>query len=479
MEFVLGVGMENQLFNCLFSNLKGLGKQLFPQARAGASGEGEANAFFDILSQKMGGNLNLLLSSMPEGVTMDDGKAAGGEGADTSPCPVAASLDPEEIPVLVSSLISAMGQPAITDNVSDMSEADRKAITEFLQGILEILSGGDEVELTSTDVVNSDAIEGGGKGEEKDIRGTQDLMNCVAAVLSRLSALTQEDGGTDAVASRQDGLPAERDRGTAGKVERPDPSTMKREVQNTAAQVPTLEDNEEAGFVVEIVRAAKKAPAADPSMKKEMETQPAVPVTETPDAGKKDVTLLTARATEAHEETGEPEKIVIRVKETMEAQIGEDNDGGDNSVIQQNDVSRQGTQQATGETKGTARNDFGSMMVEKIEKLTEHFAGRNMNMDMTVRLKIDDNETVLVGLREEGSSVRVEVRTASESTMNFLQSQKEDITRSLENRNIQTTIHVDIDQDAEGRRQQKQHRDAGEGETAEQQDFGSFFEALA
>jgi hypothetical protein len=147
--------------------------------------------------------------------------------------------------------------------------------------------------------------------------------------------------------------------------------------------------------------------------------------------------------------------------------------------MQHNDVSRQGTHQATGETKGVARNNFSSMMVEKIEKLTEHFAGRNMNMDMTVRLKIGDNETVLVGLKDEGSSVTVEVRGASESTMNFLQSQKDDIARTLESKNIQTTIHVDIDQDAEGKRQQKQHRNTGEEETAEQKDFGSFFETLA
>jgi hypothetical protein len=371
-----------------------------------------------------------------------------------------------------------MGQPAVTDNVSDMSEADRKAITEFLQGILEILSGGDEVELTSADVMNSEAVEGGGKGEEKDVKGAQDLMNCVAAVLSQLSALTQEEDGADTVASGQDGLPVRTDPDPAGRVERPDPSTMKTEVQNTVPQAPLPENNEEAGFVVEIVRAAKKAPVADPSMEKEMETQPVAPVAETPDAGKKDAAVLAARASEALEDTGEPEKIVIRVKETMEARMGEDQDGGDNQVIQHGDVSRQGAQQATGEAKGVARNDFGSMMVEKIEKLTEHFAGRNMNMDMTVRLKIDDNETVLVGLRDEGSSVTVEVKTANESTMNLLQSQKDDIARTLESKNIQTTIHVDIDQDAQGKRQQKQHRDAGEGEMAEQQDFGSFFEAL-
>jgi len=471
--------MESQLLNCLFSNLMGLGKQLFPQAQAGVSGEGQTSAFFDVLSQKMGGNLNLLLSAMPGVVGADDGKAADGEAEGTTPCPVAASLNPEEIPVLVSSLISAMGQPVVTDGAPDVSEADRAALTEFLRGILEILSGGDEVELTSAGEVNAEPVECCGGGREKDMKGAQDLMGCVASVLFQLGGLTQEDGGTDNVASRQDGLPVGQDPGPAEKTERPDPLTMKTEVHKTAPQTPPPADNESAGFVVDIVKAGKKAPVADPSMKKEMEAQPVAPVPETPDVGRKDTAVLTARAPEAHEDAGEPEKIVIRVKETTEAQVGEDHDSGDKPVIQHNDASRQGVRETAAETKGVGRNNFGSMMVEKIEKLAEQFAGRNMNMDMTVRLKIGDNETVLVGLRDQGSSVTVEVKTSSESTMNFLQSQKEDIARTLENKNIQTTIHVDIDQDAQEKRQQRQRREAGESETADQQDFGTFFEALA
>lgn len=479
MEFVLGVGMESQLLNCLFSNLMGLGKQIFPQAQTGTSSEGQTVAFFDILSQKMGGNVNLLLSAMSEGVVAGDGKAAGGEGAEISLYPVAASLDPEEIPVLVSSLISAMGQPVFTDNAPDMSEADRKAITEFLQGILEILSGGDEVELTSADAVSAETVEGGGKGEGKGERNVRDFMGCLVSVLSQLSVPTDRDGGAADVTSGREALPVERDPDPAQKVGKPDPSTMKTGGVATAPEATLPEDNENAGFTVEIVKAAKKVPVADPSMKRDMEAQPAAPVADAPNAGKKDAAILAARAPEAHEDTGEPEKIVIRIRETMEGRAGEGDEGGDNPVVQHNDTSRQGTHQTTGEAKAVMKNDFGSMMAEKIEKLAEQFAGRNLNMDMTVRLKIDNNETVLVGLRDEGSSVRVEVKTTSESTMSFLQSQKEDIARALEERNVQTTIHVDIDQDAQGKRQQKQGRDTGESETTEQQDFGSFFETLA
>ena len=98
---------------------------------------------------------------------------------------------------------------------------------------------------------------------------------------------------------------------------------------------------------------------------------------------------------------------------------------------------------------------------------------------MTVKLKIDDNETILVGLRGEGSRVTVEVKTANENTMNFIQSQKDDLVKNLENKHIMTTIHVDIDQDARGRQQHDRRRENGQDGPEEHEDFGTFFEAMA
>lgn len=464
--------MESQLLNSLFTNLIGLGRQLFPQGDAGLSSEGQ-NAFFDILAQKMGGTVNMSLSSMPAGVAADNGKAAGGEAEDVCSCPVAAaSQDPEEISILVSSLIAAIGQPVVTDNTADVEEVDPEAIADFLRGVLEVLSGGDEVELKSAEDTNAKPTQSGEGCEDKDMEGANRCMGCLASVLLQLEGRTGKSGTADASSAGKDAVPVEQP-------EKPDWSAIKTEAPKGPAQTGVSEDQEAPAFVVEVVRAAKKAVVPDPSMKKEMGTQAAAPAAETPAAAKDDRAILASRPTAALKDTTEPDKIVIRVKETMDTEIGEERDSGDNPVIQQNDSSRHGTRQAAPETKGVVKNDFGAMMVEKIEKLTEQFAGRSMNMDMTVRLKIDDNETVLVGLRDEGSSVTVEVKTTSETTMNFLQSQKEDIARVLENRNIQTTIHVDIDQDAQGKRQQKQHQDAEENETAEQQDFGSFFETLA
>jgi len=246
-----------------------------------------------------------------------------------------------------------------------------------------------------------------------------------------------------------------------------------------APQTVIPEDQAAPAFVVEVVKAAKKTATGDTTMKKNVETQAAVPVAQGEPAKEEDFTILSTRRDLGPKDAAEPEKIVIRVKETKETEVGEDSNTGENPIVQHNDTSRHGVRHAASETKGVVKNDFGAMMVDKIEKLTEQFAGKSMNMDMTVRLKIGDNETVLVGLKDEGARVTVEVRTANENTMNFLQSQKEELVKSLESKNILTTIHVDIDQDAQGQRQQRQQRrDAGD-DTGEKQDFGAFFEALA
>ena len=119
------------------------------------------------------------------------------------------------------------------------------------------------------------------------------------------------------------------------------------------------------------------------------------------------------------------------------------------------------------------------MMVDKIEKITEQFAGRNMNSDMLVRLRIDEKETLLVGFKEEGSRVTVELKTTNENILNILQTQKDDMTKNLEGKNIFVSIHVDLDQNGQG----KQGKHNGRGDKGEEgqddKDFSAFIEALA
>jgi hypothetical protein len=479
MEFVYGKGMENQLLNCLFANLIGLGKQFFPQGEVAVSKEGQG-AFFDLLSRKMGGTGDMSSFLMPAGVVTDDGEAAAGKGEDNAFCPVAAGLDTRDISILVSSLISAMEQPAVTDNPADIKDGDLTAITDFLRGVLEVLSGGDEMELASSE--DSQTVSGR-PSEEKTgndtVDGTKQFagQGWLASVLLQLDRMNVNSGDTGALPTVREDAPDEK----ARTPQPPDAKTQAAKAGTFGAPPQTVipEDQAAPVLVVEVVKAAKKTLTGDATMKRDVETQAAVPAAQGEPVKEEGFTILSTRRDLGPKDTVEPEKIVIRVKETKETEVGEDSDTGENRIVQHNDTSRHGVQHASSETKGVVKNDFGAMMVDKIEKLTEQFAGKSMNMDMTVKLKIGDNETVLVGLRDEGSRVTVEVRTANENTMNFLQSQKEELVKSLENKNILTTIHVDIDQDAQGQRQQRQQRRDGGDDTGEKQDFGAFFEALA
>ncbi len=471
--------MENQLLNCLLANLIGLGKQIFPRGQVAVSKEGQGT-FFDILSRKMGGTEDMSSFLMPVGVVTDDGEAAAGPGEDNAFCPVAASLDTRDISILVSSLISAIDQPAVTDSPADIKDADLAAITDFLRGVLEVLSGGDEMELASSEDAQTAS---GEPSEEKTgnetVDGTKQFagQGWLASVLLQLDRMNANSGDTRAIPAVREDVPVEK----ARTPQPPDANTETAQAgtSGTTRQTVIPEDQATPTFVVEVVKAAKKTLTGDATMKRDVETQAAVPVAQGEPVKEEDFTILSTRRDLGPKDAAEPEKIVIRVKETKETEVGEDSDTGENRIVQHNDTSRNGVQHASSETKGVVKNDFGAMMVDKIEKLTEQFAGKSMNMDMTVKLKIGDNETVLVGLRDEGSRVTVEVRTANENTMNFLQSQKEELVKSLENKNILTTIHVDIDQDAQGQRQQRQQRRDSGDDTGEKQDFGAFFEALA
>ncbi len=124
------------------------------------------------------------------------------------------------------------------------------------------------------------------------------------------------------------------------------------------------------------------------------------------------------------------------------------------------------------------KTPFASVMTDRIEKIVEQYANKNVSMDMVVRLKIDEKETLLVGLKEHGQRVTVEVKTTNEGMGTFLQSQKEEIARQLEGKNIYANIYVDVQNEnrekREQRNQQKKRSDEQENE-----DFVGFLEAMA
>jgi hypothetical protein len=120
---------------------------------------------------------------------------------------------------------------------------------------------------------------------------------------------------------------------------------------------------------------------------------------------------------------------------------------------------------------------FTSVMAEKIEKIVEQYSTKGSSMDMIVRLKINDNDTLLVGLKNDGQRVMVDVRSTSGNIMNIMQTQKDDIIRNLEEKNIFTNIYVDPDGNGSfERREARQDNQRNSKEKARQDDFIEFLE---
>jgi len=133
--------------------------------------------------------------------------------------------------------------------------------------------------------------------------------------------------------------------------------------------------------------------------------------------------------------------------------------------------------QKSGQT-GQAAPSQASAMIHKIEELAESYSSRNQSADMVLRLKVDEKESLVVGLRSQGDRVVVDVKGASDGLMSALQSQKDSITRELESKQIYTTINVEINGDGNPKRQGQGQRQNRNGKEDNETDFGGIFNTL-
>jgi hypothetical protein len=126
---------------------------------------------------------------------------------------------------------------------------------------------------------------------------------------------------------------------------------------------------------------------------------------------------------------------------------------------------------------GTA---FSTAMVDKIDKLVEQYANRSKPQDVVVRLRIDDGESLLVGLKTEGQKIGVEIRASNESMLNLLQASKDEITRHLEDKHVYAELYIDPNghQRFEKRGRNEHERRQTNGEK-EREGFTALLETLA
>jgi hypothetical protein len=81
--------------------------------------------------------------------------------------------------------------------------------------------------------------------------------------------------------------------------------------------------------------------------------------------------------------------------------------------------------------------------VERFEKIVEQVSGKSSSQNLTVKLDIGNDENVVLGLRDLGRTVTVEVRASHQGLISLLQSQKDAIIRHLEGKDVRTNIFID------------------------------------
>jgi hypothetical protein len=152
--------------------------------------------------------------------------------------------------------------------------------------------------------------------------------------------------------------------------------------------------------------------------------------------------------------------VVEATNETAEKETGPSSEGnGNGSFAEQGasvQVNVQHQEQVAG---GSTTASFGSIVADRLAAVAEQVGLRDRPLDITLRLKIEGGESLLVGLRDQAGKIIVQVRSADQNMINLLESQKETIVRQLEAKQISSSISVSpIEQDVakkQGREQPK------------------------
>ena len=123
------------------------------------------------------------------------------------------------------------------------------------------------------------------------------------------------------------------------------------------------------------------------------------------------------------------------------------------------------------------KGSFTSFMTDRIEKIVEQYSNRGPQMDMVVRLKLDDKETLLIGLKHEGQKIIVDVKASNDGLVNLIQTHKDDIARHLEGKNIFTNIFVQPDGERNTSKQHDRENKKGERKQETRASFINILEA--
>jgi hypothetical protein len=114
----------------------------------------------------------------------------------------------------------------------------------------------------------------------------------------------------------------------------------------------------------------------------------------------------------------------------------------------------------------------------------EQFNARASSHDLTVRLELGNKESLLLGFKDMGQGITVEVKASHQAITDLLQTQKDVIIKHLESKDVHATFQIDPDAsatpDRRDRREPKDlHRNPFSNPSAEGEEFGEYLEVFA
>jgi hypothetical protein len=189
----------------------------------------------------------------------------------------------------------------------------------------------------------------------------------------------------------------------------------------------------------------------------------------------KNISALTVKTEKGTLARGED--VVGAVSKTSDKAANDYTGPDERQLLSQNDYTKTSTHIDKDAGKVLEKTPFASLMTDRIEKIVEQYANKSASMDMVVRLKIDEKETLLVALKDQGQRVIVEVKTTNEGMGTFLQSQKEEIARQLEGKHIYANIYVDVQNENREKRDQRDNQKKRSDEQ-ENEDFVGYLETM-
>ena len=491
-QIVYKRSMENILINYLLMNCAALAKEFSSQGKAATeqSGTGTLN-FLSLLDGKMGMGVAPAADLVNETTSKEIKNDALQD--DTQKESVKSLSDAQSVFALLQACMNVKG-PQQTNLQNDQLIA----LENLLKNMFSLLNDGESVQFIKEKAAESLPLSQRSESDQKNTVNESKEQDAVdeskaqplepqikmdfAAVINYLAAMMNQAAGLETTGSKEENVAVEKNGEKLGdNVNVPEIVPKKEVFPNfKKTDTPVISDNESKEIVnlfdasvksfqnVEVKKIDGKnnmfqivshelTPRQDDGANKNI----SVPSVKT------EKTLIT--------DNSESPKVIFKVadKETANS-TGKD----ESQLLPQNDYTKI-SQHVDKETpKVTEKAPFASLMTDKIEKIVEQYANKNVSMDMVVRLKIDDKETLLVGLKDQGQRVTVEVKTTSEGIGTFLQSQKEEITKQLEGKNIYANIYVDVNNEGYQKREQKEQQKKGSDEK-EKQDFGVFLEASA